>query len=79
MATNQSVGTRFTWGDSVRVTVDAPKKYKELESGSVCGIREIDTEESAQAVGESLGTVMYIVEASDGRSLEISERYLESY
>lgn len=78
MATNNSVSQKFYWGDSVRILKSAPSKYRQFAVGSICGIRLIETERVSQELQEPIGTVLYLVEGSDGQSLEVPEQYLEA-
>ena len=54
----------FTWGDSVRVSREAPPEYHPQQAGSVCGVRE------------AKGDILYLVEFKDGTAKEIPEKYL---
>ncbi len=76
MATNQVRIHCFDWEDSVQVIDSAPEKYFVLGQGSVCGIRQIDTETIANDFGEPKGTVLYLVENAFGEAVEIPERFL---
>jgi hypothetical protein len=79
MATDQTVIYRFDWGEPVKITDNAPEKYLAVAQGSVCGIRQIDTEGVAKDFGEPIGTVLYLVEGSAGEAIEIPERFLVAF
>ena len=76
MATDQSVDYKFDWGEAVEVINTAPQVYLNIQKGSVCGIREIDNENSVKDFEEPIGTVLYLVEGSSGEAIEIPEKYL---
>jgi len=76
MATDQTVSYKFVWGDSVKIIESAPKKYLEVELGSVCAIRLIETEFVSTEFGEPIGSILYLIEGSDGEAIEIPERFL---
>ena len=71
--------TRFTWGDSVRLTENAPKEYRKIigDVGAVVGISRIDSEYRAAKFDLPLNSIVYTIEGSDGRDAEISEKFLE--
>lgn len=71
--------TKFSWGDSVRVKRDAPGNFANFEFASVCGIRTVDDAKVAEEFGVPMHTVLYIVEFSNGSSIEIPENYLETF
>jgi len=66
----------FTWGDAVRIESFAPAELRPGAWASVCGIRVIEKENEASAVGYPLGTTMYLVEFEDGHSVEVPEALL---
>lgn len=68
----------FDWGDSVRILDAAPQKYYAMGTGSVCAIRVIETKDVSEEFDEPIGSILYLVEGSDGLSLEIPERFLEA-
>ena len=78
MVTDQRVNYKFDWGEAIEVVGDAPGKYLKIGPGSVCGIREIETEIVANDFNEPIGTVLYLVEGSDGDAIEIPEKFLAS-
>ena len=69
--------SRFSWGDTVRVSANAPEAYRPGALGSICGMRTITTRETAELFACQMGTMVYTVEFSDGLSLEVSDQYLE--
>jgi hypothetical protein len=71
-------GNRFTWGQSVRVSDKAPNDYRPGQYASVCGIREIARDDPSMP-HEPIGTPMYIIEFSDGSSIEVPEQLLEEF
>ena len=79
MATNQTVMYKFDWEEPVKVIDNAPEKYLAVGQGSVCGIRQIDTEVVATDFSEPVGTVLYLVEGSTGEAIEIPERFLVAF
>ncbi|MGH1352858.1 MAG: hypothetical protein ACRBBN_18945 [Methyloligellaceae bacterium] len=68
---------KLEWGDYVRVRDEAPRKYSIMKFGIICGKRIVEDPETARQFGETVGTMLYLVESSDGDSIEIPERYLE--
>ena len=70
---------RFTWGDSVRVVERAGIRldWRPGSVGSVCGFREIETDQQAASSSFSLGTIVYTVEFEDGKSAQVPEEALE--
>jgi len=75
MATNK-MNTEYVWGDAVCLKDTAPSLLGEYRVGSICGIRMVETESVSLQLGEPIGTVMYLVESSDGKAVEIPERFL---
>lgn len=69
--------SRFSWGDPVRVVASAPQHFRPSAAASVVGIREVLDREQAAAVNEPVGTRLYLLEFSDGKSIEVPPRYLE--
>ena len=78
MATDKSVTHFFNYGSSVAVRCDAPGRYQEIEKGSICGIRVIDSKRAAASADEPMGTLMYLVEDCHGDACEIPEQYLKA-
>lgn len=76
MVTDQSVSYKFDWGEAVEVVSSAPQKYLDIQKGSICGIREIDNENAAKDFEEPIGTILYLIEGSNGEAIEIPEKYL---
>lgn len=76
MATDHAKTHRFSWSEAVRVIDSAPARYGPSREGSVCGMREIESESAASDLGEPVGTVLYLVEWRDGDSLEVPEQHL---
>ena len=66
-----------TWGDTVRVKADALPEMHPGALAAVCGTRKVDTAELARQFNCEIGTTLYLVEYSDGSSLEIPEGLLE--
>ncbi|MEJ2419123.1 MAG: hypothetical protein P8Y45_19785 [Exilibacterium sp.] len=79
MATNQTVSYKFDWGEPVKIIGGSPQKYLDIAQGSVCGIRKIETEVVSKDFNEPIGTVLYLVEASNGEAIEIPEKYLSAF
>jgi len=67
---------KITWGDQVIVDSSAPPEYRPSEEGSVCGIYALDTDDKARRYGGTLGTVMYLIEFTDGNAIEIPNVFL---
>ena len=68
---------KINYGDTVIVTNGASQHYRPGVIAEVCGIRTMTTEIEARAVHEDAGTVMYLIELSDGSSLEVPEKYFQ--
>lgn len=71
--------SQYTWGETVRITIDAPKNYRPGELAEICSIWEIETNENSVLRGEPVGTIIYSIEFGDGTLVEIPGRYLEKY
>jgi hypothetical protein len=69
----------FTWGETVKITIDAPKHYKSGKLAEICSMWEIKTQENSKVHGEPVGTFIYSIEFADGLLIEIPDRYLEKY
>lgn len=68
---------KFNYGDAVRVSsTDIAARYG-IETGSVCGFREITCENDAQQHALLPGTVLVLVEGGAGNAVEIPEGFLE--
>jgi len=68
---------KFKWGDAVRTKSSAPEQFRPGEVSSVCGIYFVENEEAALKFGEPIGTVVCLVEFSNGSSIEVPEKWLE--
>lgn len=69
----------FTWGDTVRVKVDAAAAARPGALAEVVGIREVENhDQSNQFWGAPLGTTIYLVEFGDGSAIEVPEGMLEA-
>ena len=79
MATDQPVSYKFEWGEPVKIIDGSPDKYLEIGQGSVCGIRQIETEVVSKDFNEPIGTVLYLIESSNGEAIEIPEKYLVTF
>jgi len=64
-------------GDIVRVREDAPARYRPGEAGLVRGLREVDSDPLAAALGVRAGSVLYTVVFGDGADREVPESCLE--
>lgn len=63
--------TEPTWGDTVRIKLSAKPEQRPGVLASVCGLREIETEEQARQLGYPVGTRLYLVEYDDGEAVEL--------
>jgi len=70
------VANKLTWGDAVIVKENAPEKYYPSAVGSICGIRTIETCEESEEFCCSMGENIYLVEFSNGYSVEIPGIFL---
>lgn len=69
--------SRFTWGEVVRVSSDSGLHEREGLSAAVCGIKTIESiEHATKVVGGRLGATAYLIEFSDGFSVEVVENLL---
>lgn len=75
MASDQSM--IFDWGDAVKLKRSEAGARYGLSQGSVCGFRAIENPEVAEKLQVPLGTVLILVEAANGQSVEIPESELE--
>ncbi len=66
-------------GDTVRIRENVPKKYARRKFGYICSKTIIEDNETANKLSEPLGTIVYLVESSDGYLTEIPEQYLEKH
>jgi hypothetical protein len=76
MTTDKILNDSFTWGDLVRVKQSAPINYNSGELGSVSGLRTIESSDVAQKFNQVIGSCLYLVEFSNGESLEVPEIFL---
>ncbi len=67
----------LVWGNYVRIKDGAPDRYRIMRHGIICGQRVIKDIDTSMALGEPIGSVLYLVESSDGDSIEIPQIYLE--
>jgi len=68
---------KFDYGETVKITGNAPIKYHPFEIGFICGMTDIDSEEAATAYDCIGSNWLYTVELLNGSSLQIPEKYLE--
>ena len=68
---------KFDYGETVKISENAPKKYHPSEIGFVCGMIDIDSVEAATAYDCIGSDWLYTVELLNGSSLQIPEKYLE--
>ena len=69
--------SKFDYGESIRISKEAPEKYHPSEIGFICGMIDIDSEEAALAYDCIGSDWLYTVELLNGSSLQIPEKYLE--
>ncbi len=77
MASNKILDLSFNWGDSVIVKKIAPDFYNPGLKGSICGIRTIDLLQTANEFDQEIASELYLVEFSDGETIEIPKVFLE--
>ena len=70
---------KFDWGETVRVSKNAPVRFRPTQLSSVCGFRHIETEEQSVIFGAPMGAVVCLIEFGDGSSIEIPEQLLEKW
>jgi hypothetical protein len=68
--------TTISYGDTVRIAADAPERYCPDAMGSACGFRVVASEMESKAAGEPVGTLLWLVEFSDGSAREVPAHYL---
>ena len=61
------------YGQTVFIKEFDPSGEKENSLGSICGIRQIEDDASAQRFGGVIGQAIYLIEFSDGTSREYVE------
>ncbi len=69
--------SKFDYGESIRISKEAPLKYHPSEIGFICGMMDIDSEEAALAYDCIGSDWLYTVELLNGSSLQIPEKHLE--
>lgn len=68
--------SQLTWGDTVVIKDNAPPKYNPSQLGSICGIRKIETPKESQQFNCPKGKIIYLIELSNGYSVEIPDTFL---
>lgn len=76
MTANKILDPVFDWGDTVIIKQIAPKHYKPGARGSICGMRTIDSLETAKQFNQMIGSVLFLVEFNDGETLEVPNFFL---
>jgi hypothetical protein len=66
----------FQWGGYVRVRSNATERYS-ITEGWACGVRRIENAATAIKVGTVIGSLLLLVEGTDGKAIEIPIEYLE--
>lgn len=69
----------FDWGETVKVKNNAPIHLNPGQVGSICGMRQISSEEGAKIYLCHKNDWVYTVEYIGGLDKEIAEIYLEKY
>lgn len=69
--------SKFDYGETVKISKEAPKQYHPSEIGFICGMIDIDSEESTIAYDCIGSDWLYTVELLDGSSLQIPEKHLK--
>ena len=64
---------KWTWGDEAIVERDYGSGLRKSEPCAVVGITPVDDDKLSEAVGFPVGTVLYIVEFSDGSDAVVPE------
>jgi hypothetical protein len=72
---NQLLNSDFNYGDVVTISRTAPTIYHPGAQGCLCGMRVIDSLELAITFGQQEGSELFLIEFSDGQSLEIPTRF----
>ncbi len=70
---------RLTWGDTVKVRLNADPEKRPGAIAEVCGMRDVETDDQSEEFSSPIGTKLYLIEFEDGSSIEIPEGFLESY
>ena len=68
--------SRPTWGDTVQIKDHVSQPMRPGSLASICGMRELETAEQAEQFGCGIGTTVYLVEFSDGTSMELAEDFV---
>ncbi len=71
-----TMNNKYDWGESVRVIPSADSKFLPGNCGSICGMRKADRPDIADKFSVEIGEIIYIVEFSNGKSLEVPESSL---
>jgi len=71
-----TMNNKYDWGEAVRVITSADSKFLPGNCGSICGMRVADRPDIAEKFSVEIGEIIYIVEFSDGKSLEVPESFL---
>jgi len=66
----------FDYGETIKIVDHAPEKYHPSESGFICGMIEIDSDEAIIAYDCEGSDWLYTVELINGSSLQIPEKFL---
>ena len=69
--------SKATWGDTVRIKETASAQSRPGSLAAVCGIRDVQIAEIANLFNCQIGTFLYLVEFSDGTSIELPESLVE--
>jgi hypothetical protein len=66
-----------TWGDTIRIRPSATPEQRPGALASVCGLRDVETEEQARQFGCPVGTTLYLLEYGDGVAVELPATVVE--
>ncbi len=61
----------FDWNEAVVIADHAPAKFGPSKIAAVVGMRVVENETQASASGFLVGTVLYLLEFSDGSMIEL--------
>ncbi|MEP2783163.1 MAG: hypothetical protein ABJO67_14910 [Pseudoruegeria sp.] len=79
MAIQKIENAKFAYGDVLEISKTAPEEYHTNgRIGVVCGIDIVHSVMQQERFSQSMGEVLYLLEFSDGSSLEISEHFLKN-
>ncbi|WP_166418686.1 hypothetical protein [Cochlodiniinecator piscidefendens] len=68
---------KFDDGQAVKISKTAPKHFYMLgEIGSICGMDKIRTNQRSLELEVPVGSIVYLVEAPCGKSIEVPEIHL---